>query len=515
MLKHTHTQQTCDGATLRDTVQTHLAKVLASPPFQNTVRLSDFLRYVVRRTLEGDGDQLKSYAIGVDVFGKPEGFDAASDTSVRVQARKLRARLDLYYATEGAHDPVRIVIPRGTYRPSFEMRGAVQPVTLAEQSPVKLHVGRFQNISGDPRYDYLAQGFEDDIRAALAQFRDLSVLSQPDRADFMVSGTVRSVDTLVRVAVQVESRADGAVVYTEKFRQAFTAKSLFDVQEDIAARVAARVVTTNGVLLSTQASRGDRQDAALNAHQCRLELASYLNDPTLAANVSLVQRLEREIRELPDRSSPLAILSVLYGDDVRASFCQRSEKANIRLSLDAAERAVALDPRNAVAHYALFCAQYHAGNFAGYRAAAERTLELNQSMPDAMASIAFYEAFLGDLDVALERMLRAFDLVSQPPPWYFGQMAILRYLREEYELGLDAINRVSTPFYNIKAPCKLAILGQLGPSEALEYTRREVLSDLRTYMDCTQRNARFYRIPTKTRLHMMSGIVKAGIKSLF
>jgi TolB-like protein len=41
---------------------------------------------------------------------------------VRVAASNLRARLDDYYAGTGLHDPVEVVLPKGTYVPAFRWR---------------------------------------------------------------------------------------------------------------------------------------------------------------------------------------------------------------------------------------------------------------------------------------------------------------------------------------------------------------------------------------------------------
>ena len=65
---------------------------------------------------------MKGYTIGVEVFGRPADFDAQSDALVRVEAGRLRRRLVEYYAGEGAADPVRIELPRGTLRRRVPLR---------------------------------------------------------------------------------------------------------------------------------------------------------------------------------------------------------------------------------------------------------------------------------------------------------------------------------------------------------------------------------------------------------
>ncbi|MGO4839762.1 hypothetical protein AB4144_46690, partial [Rhizobiaceae sp. 2RAB30] len=64
----------------------------------------------------------------MDVFGKDAEFDPSTDAVVRVQAGRLRDLLAQYYATEGAGDPLRVIIPRGSYVPAYR-------VVLAKPKP--------------------------------------------------------------------------------------------------------------------------------------------------------------------------------------------------------------------------------------------------------------------------------------------------------------------------------------------------------------------------------------------
>jgi adenylate cyclase len=117
-------------------VRAALERILASRCFQQAGRASDFLRFVVEQTLAGAGQRLKGYTIGVEVFGRPPDFDAQSDALVRVEAGRLRRRLVEYYAHEGAADPVRIELPRGTY--AVEYRFACADDEGAAAAPVQL-----------------------------------------------------------------------------------------------------------------------------------------------------------------------------------------------------------------------------------------------------------------------------------------------------------------------------------------------------------------------------------------
>jgi TolB-like protein len=117
-----------------DDVRAQLDRLLTSDGLANADRLKRFLSYVVQRTLDGAGDRLKEYLIGVEVFDRAEQYDPRVDSIVRVEAGRLRTKLDEYYNGAGAADAVIIRIPRGSYVPVFEHRPAPAPVLATAPS---------------------------------------------------------------------------------------------------------------------------------------------------------------------------------------------------------------------------------------------------------------------------------------------------------------------------------------------------------------------------------------------
>jgi TolB-like protein len=118
-------------------VRAALDLVLAWPALARSPQLGQFLRYIVDRTLDGEPQAIKAYAIAVDVLGRPADFDPQVDPIVRVQARRLRSMLDSYYEGPGADDPVRIVLPIGRYVPEFAYAPAAVPVVEAAPDAVE------------------------------------------------------------------------------------------------------------------------------------------------------------------------------------------------------------------------------------------------------------------------------------------------------------------------------------------------------------------------------------------
>ncbi|AMJ58912.1 hypothetical protein [Bosea sp. PAMC 26642] len=110
-------------------IRAAMDRILASDALRGAPQLSAFLSFIVERALAGRGGELKGYTIAVEAFGRAPDFDPQTDPIVRVEAGRLRKALALYYAGEGADDPVRITMPVGAYVPVFQ---SVVPAAPAE-----------------------------------------------------------------------------------------------------------------------------------------------------------------------------------------------------------------------------------------------------------------------------------------------------------------------------------------------------------------------------------------------
>jgi len=105
-----------------DELDRQLERILASRTFAKSRRLQDFLRYTVERIKSGRGETIKEYLLAVEVFDRKPSFDPRFDSIVRVQASRLREKLEKYYATEGHGDSVLIAVPKGAYIPTVQRR---------------------------------------------------------------------------------------------------------------------------------------------------------------------------------------------------------------------------------------------------------------------------------------------------------------------------------------------------------------------------------------------------------
>jgi hypothetical protein len=115
-----------------------IERVAASEQFSRSVRLRDFLLYVGRQSLKQGCAEIHEQEIGARVFGRADSYDRSADNIVRVNATELRRRIDSYFATVGAREPLIFEIPRGGYMPVFRLR----PPGSAEVETANTRVGQ-------------------------------------------------------------------------------------------------------------------------------------------------------------------------------------------------------------------------------------------------------------------------------------------------------------------------------------------------------------------------------------
>jgi hypothetical protein len=107
-----------------------LEMILRSPEFRRAGMSRSMLRFIVEGTLAGNISSLKEYCLGVEVFGRERDFDPKDFAVVRVQAGRLRRRLEAFYRRSGLDDPIVIRIPKGRYVAEFERRRARSDVAV-------------------------------------------------------------------------------------------------------------------------------------------------------------------------------------------------------------------------------------------------------------------------------------------------------------------------------------------------------------------------------------------------
>lgn len=96
-----------------------LDQLVASKTFSRSTQLKRLLVYLREATFSTDPSVWSETSIGTNAFGRKD-FNPKLDTIVRVEMRRLRQKLDEYYASEGTESSQRLRFEKNTYRPFVE-----------------------------------------------------------------------------------------------------------------------------------------------------------------------------------------------------------------------------------------------------------------------------------------------------------------------------------------------------------------------------------------------------------
>jgi len=247
-----------------DAVHQQLQRVLKSRIFARSKELCRFLQFAVEQKLRNRSVRLKEYLIGVAVFDRGETFNPGTDPIVRVQARRLRSKLGLYYETEGRADSVVIELPCGGYVPMFRFRsaGAPQASRVAANANAcadgrrSVVVLPFVNI-GPGENERFSDGLTEELTHVLSRDSRLRVMSRTSAFQFkgrtddirsigerlgvnaLVEGSVRSEGNRLRVSAGLIDVADGGLLWSEVYER--NTDQIFAVQENLSEEIAGRI----------------------------------------------------------------------------------------------------------------------------------------------------------------------------------------------------------------------------------------------------------------------------------
>ena len=223
-------------------IRQHLAKVLASHAFAHVDRLKRFLAFVVKESTNGRSASLKEYSIGVEVFDRETKFDPRTDPIVRVQARRLRARLARYYEDEGRNDEMRIELPKGSYVPEFHRqaeRARTASLAAALTARNTVSVMPFSDRSPEGDMAYFCEGIAEEIINAVSKLPQLRVIARgivnAPQAATLIGGSIRRFGKDLLITVQIIDAASGSYLWSEVFER--TANDLFGTQREVASKV--------------------------------------------------------------------------------------------------------------------------------------------------------------------------------------------------------------------------------------------------------------------------------------
>ena len=383
--------------------------VAAIPHAQDLVGLApldESARATLIRLLVADGRKAEAeqhYATGMRVLERPRG---------RASGELARAWIEVAETDPGPHPAER------------------SPKTTDPASPNEARTRRtsvavlpFDNLSSDPDQDYFVDGIVEDVITNLARNRWLTVIARnstfayKEKATdvrqvardlgvrYIVEGSVRRVGDRVRITAQLIHAPDGDHIWAERYDRDLD--DIFQLQDEIANQIAATIEPQLVVAESLRARGAEPEN--LDAWDLYLRGTWHLYTFTEAGLEEAKNYFERAIELDPDLAAAYGRLAYVHVQRYWYGPFENRD-AEIGRAFGAARRAIALDERDALGHFALGRAYALRREFGNGASELRRAVDLNPNFAQAHFALGQVHYYGDRLDEALKQINTAITL---------------------------------------------------------------------------------------------------------
>ena len=398
-----------------------LDRICESPAFRHSRRHQQFLRHLIACKLARRLADLREIALGIDFFGRPAStYDPKTDAVVRVEAGRLRQRLDRYYLGEGSGAPFEISLDKGSYVPTIRARAAAAVEIASQPSVAVMPLPPATPVQTDLE---LAASLTDEIVQTLSRLPQVRVLGPESSAVAEVASSPSDARDRLKVQWLVRGHWLDAVPRALVLEVVETAggATLFARRIDaVGDALAVAQETRSAVLLCFAPLVGMHPSATRPAWKTTCDLGAF--DLYQRARYLLKQRNQSQLGKAieyleiavgmdPGFSAAWAELAVAYVRRRQLMFNPAQREAGP--AQHAAHRSIELDP-DAGPAYAILAGLAYIAEFDWSKADALFARALAASPRDAGVRSA-YASFLM-YSARFEESLREYDIIQALDP---------------------------------------------------------------------------------------------------
>jgi TolB-like protein/Flp pilus assembly protein TadD len=336
-------------------------------------------------------------------------------------------------------------------RPKEEAATTSESLPAVASDKPAVAVLPFDNFSPNPDDAYFADGMHEQITSQLSQVSAIRVISRtsvmlyreerkPVRdiaaelgVNYLLEGSARKAEDRVRLTVQLIDAERDEHVWAEEYDRDLTAAHLFEIQSEIAERVASALEVE---LTTSERQRIERHPTEnLAAYDLYLLGRHYWNQLSAEGLEHAVEYFEGALNLDPDFALAYSGLADTYMMQTQGwGLAPRDVFPKAR---EAAERALELDPTLAEAHTSLGGVHlFYDWDFEAAEASFQRAIELNPNYAPAphWLGISLYSrARFAEAGQAVQRAL-ALDPQS---PYVRMNAGYLLYVSRQYDRAIE------------------------------------------------------------------------------
>ena len=333
----------------------------------------------------------------------------------------------------------------------------VPPAFISAQPTLdkrRIAVLPLQNISPDPKDEYLADGMTEELISTMSRIGGLKVIARTSVMRYkgggkgideiarelmvgsILEGSVRKAGEKLRITVQLIDSMSSDHIWSESYDREL--KDVFEIQADISKTVAEA--------LKVQLKVGEKEriekepTKSTEAHTMCLKGIYYNMDAVTEAETrKAIKCLERAVELDPSYALAYASLSDAYSYLAWGGFLSLAEV--LPRAEKAATKALELDPDLAEAHNSLAYTLYLKLDWRGCEDEVRKALELNPNSAYGHVIYAMLLSATGRLDEAGVEAKRALELdpISRPANWVMYRVF---YFNRQYDRSIEHLKKM-------------------------------------------------------------------------
>ena len=404
------------------------------------------------------------YGDGVNIAARLEGLAEPGGVTVSDSVHAaVRNRLAATFEDQGEQQVKNIAHPVRAFRikprdapVSKPAASATGPELTLPDKP-SIAVLPFTNMSGDPEQEYFTDGVTEDIITELSRFHSLFVIARNSTftykgkaADvrqvakelgvrYVVEGSIRKAANRVRVTAQLIDALTGNHLWAERYDRVL--EDIFAVQEELTRNIVAAIAPQIDAAELAVISR--KRPENLTAYEIAMRAWANARAAMNEQDRILRDQAIREAKEALaiDPKCVLAHNAIAYAQwqhfwlrptaDVEAAWKE---------GMDAAERAIALDPSDHRGHMVKGRLLGSAGGrWDEALNAARRAHELNPNDSLALYFLGLAEVIYGDLKQGIRYLLQVLRANPRNPWAYnvYASLATACFIAKDYAKGVE------------------------------------------------------------------------------
>lgn len=505
-------------------------------------------------------DRGEIYGDGVNIAARLESIAPPGGVCVTNQvAEQIAGKIDLVFGDAGRHKlkniakPIDIwcwpaedarILRRRSRRWLLAMAGAASALAAAalgyffllhDATPSvptgpRIAVIPFEELSSDRSGAYFSDGLTKDINAYLSQFTNLFVFApgsvsafrdNPDcklirdalKADYILEGSVRRSGDKLRVTTTLtDAKSCRQLDAPGPYDRDLKVSDVFDIQLEIAMKVAAEVGSADAPLFNASVQNAIRHKApsSLEVYDCVLLSYWFYENFEPDRHRRARRCLENAIDLDPDYSLGWSRLAFSYIESKKYAIDTPPDWAE--LSRSAADRAVALDPDNPDAYYALaILTQMTSQDLPTFQNFAEKAIELNPNDAFVLADLGTWMGYAGQWERAKEWVSRSMQLNPKHQSWLYQTWHLDYFLNGEYAKSRDMALKMNLPGNYMVQASLTAAYAMNGEQDKAEKTLKHLLELRPDYPDDPRAPFRARGMPHELVEGLMEGLRKAGL----